>query len=300
MSVLNLPEFILFPPNDDTLPNPCLCWLPDDNVITGLYNHNRSNDVSLVNSMVQLVVQLPELNHELPLESKDVVLETFTKLVLKLHGNEIEIELVVKLQDILLEPLIKHDIKNPVSLFNNFAELLMKTRFGSRFRIDANHGNYLGLELLFSHSRPVALVELLNSTFSIPTLFTGGKLIPPQRQMPLLLQLPHFLVIAIQRHSFDGTISDTTLEVPLEMDFGKYLSKDGTKPKTMYKYRGSATFYKLHGFVTQKNGHYLTYSRVRSGNVWYKIDDESVEEQELSWQIQSKGVCMLLYRLQDQ
>ena len=315
MSSVNLPEFVLYPPMEESIPLPCLCWLPDDNTITPLLNPSNNNDISLMNSILQLVVQLPELNQELPIDSQDLGLASFTKLVVNMHQKQCDEELVIKARQVFakVEDGFKSSLLNldsrdssdtvvnkaaakPKMLFANLVDLLLKTRFGSRFKIDSTHGNYLSVDLKFSHSRPVALVELLNSVFQIPTFFNGGKPIPEQQHQPLLLQLPHFLTIVIDRHLETG-LSDTCLEVPFELDFNKYTK---SKPKTQYKYKGSATFYKLHSFVTQKDGHFMLYSRVRSGKNWYKIDDENIEQVELGWQVQSRGVCLLLYRLQDQ
>ena len=291
-----LPDFVLFPPGEEQFSNPCLCWMPDDNLVKGLDNPGNDNRTSLVNSVLQLIVLLPEVNHELPLEAAEEELGLFTNVVLDLHQNRLDLKSIRKLQTLLSKT---HD--HPLQIFDNVIQLLLKTRFSSRFQIDETHGQLITLQLQFHQIKPVALVELLNSTFSIPTFFTGGKLIPQQKLQAKPLTLPHFLVIGIDRKQPEPEIYyDTCLEVPMELDFGKYLSGDGKAPKTQYKYKGSATFYKLHGFVTSKDGHYMLYSRVRSGKKWYKVDDLNVDEVDLSWQVQSKGVCILLYRLQDQ
>jgi hypothetical protein len=79
----------------------------------------------------------------------------------------------------------------------------------------------------------------------------------------------------------------------------KFMDPRAMKPTIAHGYRGSPTFYRLHGFITQKDGMYMTYSRVRSGNKWFRLQDLSVETVELGASIESKGMVLALYRLQD-
>lgn len=96
---------------------------------------------------------------------------------------------------------------------------------------------------------------------------------------------------------------------------GKFLDPKAKKPKVAHgyainfrhfplmnlysRYSGSPTFYKLHGFVTQKDGNYMCYTRRISGSKWYKIEDMEVLEAEMATYIESRGVSCLVYRLQD-
>ncbi|KAJ3307936.1 hypothetical protein HDU76_004239 [Blyttiomyces sp. JEL0837] len=59
-----------------------------------------------------------------------------------------------------------------------------------------------------------------------------------------------------------------------------------------------STFYWLHGFVTQTEGRFLTYTRLRGGSTWFKCEDEVVNEADLGARVSSKGVVMAVYRLQ--
>lgn len=124
---------------------------------------------------------------------------------------------------------------------------------------------------------------LLNREFGLPSLFFGGTPLPKKIKTRELLQnLPHFLIVYIFRlkvpSDFDISthpelpnlellpdnsppLNDITLSFSMEMDMGKFLHPTAKKPETARHYKGSPTFYRLHGFVTQKDGMYMTYTR---------------------------------------
>ncbi|KAJ3024033.1 hypothetical protein HKX48_007964 [Thoreauomyces humboldtii] len=173
-------------------------------------------------------------------------------------------------------------------------------------------------------SDTITLVSLLNDRFghAVASFFFGGKLkaktsshrlghqpTPPpsgnsSTSSPFALQnpspdrqiklsrLPHFLTILLERPADfrQGIFHNTTVELPLEIDLGFYLANRESEQKT---------FYRLHGFVTNTQGHFLAYSRVRGGSQWYKCDDENVQEVQLGARVESRGVVLVIYRLQE-
>ncbi|KAJ3155864.1 hypothetical protein HDU89_005422 [Geranomyces variabilis] len=113
----------------------------------------------------------------------------------------------------------------------------------------------------------------------------------PKRQIKFS-KLPHFLTIYLDRPiDFSRSIyHNVTVEMPLEIDLGFYLENRNSDQKT---------FYRLHGFVTQIEGHYLTYTRLRGAARWFKCDDEKVTEVNLGSRVESRGVVLVVYRLQE-
>ncbi|KAJ3162094.1 hypothetical protein HDU86_005792 [Geranomyces michiganensis] len=113
----------------------------------------------------------------------------------------------------------------------------------------------------------------------------------PDRQIKFS-KLPHFLTIYLDR-PIDYARSiyhNVTVEMPTEIDLGFYLENRNSDQKT---------FYRLHGFVTQIEGHYLTYTRLRGASRWFKCDDEKVTEVNLGTRVESRGVVLVIYRLQE-
>eukprot|EP00842_Homolaphlyctis_polyrhiza_P006561 jgi/Hompol1/6906/HPOL_002390-RA len=171
-----------------------------------------------------------------------------------------------------------------------------------------------------SPSETVSLIPLLNSRFRHhpATLFGQAN---PTSQIPntypsssssdehptLFTILPHFLTISFDRKVLDPPARDakyhsTTVELPLEIDLGFYLDPRAPPP-VIHMARGgrsgSATFYRLHSFVTQANGKYLCYTRLRGGNEWYRCADENISVVDLGSRVASKGIMLAIFRLQD-
>ncbi|TPX55420.1 hypothetical protein PhCBS80983_g05324 [Powellomyces hirtus] len=117
----------------------------------------------------------------------------------------------------------------------------------------------------------------------------------PDRQIKFS-HLPHFLTIHLDRPIVTPTppkkpiYHNPTVELPTEIDLGFYLDNRHSDQKT---------FYRLHGFVTQTEGHFLTYSRLRGGHRWFKCDDETVVQVNLGTRVESRGVMLVIYRLQE-
>jgi hypothetical protein len=263
---------------------------------------------------------LPELNNELPVEHADPIIDLFTETIHGLHlsttrpmvypdsprrGNQVADipfeDQVGLLQEKLLQQLKHVNHREYPHIFQSIMEtVIQKTRFGDRFLIRPEYSVACALPLDFC-SLPVpktSLIEVLNGVFGVPSLFFGGAPLPKQAMIPKLLQLPHYLVFLFLR--FNGKeLNTTTLEITMDIDMGKFMDPKALKPSVAHGYRGSPTLYRLHGFITQKDGMYMTYSRVRSGQRWFRLQDHTVEPVELGVSIESKGIVLALFRLQD-
>ncbi|KAI8820012.1 uncharacterized protein EV422DRAFT_533210 [Fimicolochytrium jonesii] len=115
---------------------------------------------------------------------------------------------------------------------------------------------------------------------------------PPRKTQTRITVLPHFFTIYFQRPldpTTPQTYHNTPVELPTEVDLGFYLSNRQSDQKT---------FYRLHGFVTQTEGHFLTYTRLRGLPQWYRCDDDKVVKVELGPRVESRGVVLVIYRLQ--
>ncbi|KNC98266.1 uncharacterized protein SPPG_06664 [Spizellomyces punctatus DAOM BR117] len=169
----------------------------------------------------------------------------------------------------------------------------------------------------YNDQETVSLISLLNNRFghAVATFFFGGPFsnrsllsnlssafrspdssplstpnATPDRQIRFT-RLPHYLTIHLQRPVVNGgSYHAPPIELPLEVDLGFYLENRHSDQKT---------FYRLHGFVTQTGGHFLTYTRLRGGSRWFKCQDELVQEVELGTRVESKGVVLVIYRLQE-
>jgi hypothetical protein len=316
-SMSKIPEFLIFPPLEENYSEPCLAWEPDEGIV-GLPNPTKSDLVSCINAIVQIFCCLPELNKELPIETDNESISMFREVVHAVQKNKTRPQiysvggptsepkenfgsLVQKLHEEIQQRVSHMHEVDFISVYQTIFDTGIKnTRFGQRFEFQPDYDipYLLPLDYLFDSNRPVALVEILNSCFSMPSFFFGGQLIPKQREYSKLLSLPHFLTFYFNRKA-GNSLNSAILEIPLEIDMGKFMDPKARKPQTSAHYRGSPTFYKLHGFVTQKEGHYLIYSRLRSGSRWYKIEDGVVEQAELGMQIHSRGLVLAIYRLQE-
>ncbi|KAJ3188605.1 hypothetical protein HDU85_004319 [Gaertneriomyces sp. JEL0708] len=128
-----------------------------------------------------------------------------------------------------------------------------------------------------------------NHQFQSP-MASPNALPEPPRQMKFT-RLPHYLLVHFHRPPCsDVSYHAPTVEIPSELDLGFYLAN---------RQLDQPTFYRLHGFVTQTEGHFITYTRLRDGFRWFKCADEVVKEVELGSRIESKGVMLVVYRLQE-
>nr|KAJ3407042.1 hypothetical protein HK105_003434 [Polyrhizophydium stewartii] len=172
----------------------------------------------------------------------------------------------------------------------------------------------------YDQANTVTLLDLLNRHFgrSPPTLFFGGSnpALMQQINRPLsdfsvrpatqFTILPHFLLMMFQRPALDPPAPQaryhaTSVELPLEIDLGFLLDPTAPLP-IQHGHRSdnrSPTFYRLHGFLTQANAHFLTYTRVRGGHTWFKCDDSAINSVDLGTRVASRGVMVAIYRLQD-
>ncbi|KAI9353000.1 hypothetical protein DFJ73DRAFT_658902 [Zopfochytrium polystomum] len=167
-----------------------------------------------------------------------------------------------------------------------------------------------------------ANVSISDSPRPPPSLSTTSRPRSPTRSSPLapkpdpatapkpktmFTDLPALLTISFRRGSSSGapeTFHRTAVELPMDIDLGFALDARGPRRRPvdntsgLTKKHAPSTFYRLHGFATQTGGRFLTYTRLRGGNTWYKCEDETVTEADLGARVSSKGVVMALYRLQ--
>ncbi|KAJ3053505.1 hypothetical protein HK097_004144 [Rhizophlyctis rosea] len=177
----------------------------------------------------------------------------------------------------------------------------------------------------------ISLIPLLNKRLghSTSTFFFGGSLPPSLRNRPQqspipapklkFSKLPFYLTFTFKRTLSAGTPPSSPLfspslfsptsqpprptqpspavELPMEMDLSYSLSDLARSTRTG-KDR-DRTFYRLHGFVTHSGGHFLCYTRVWGGSEWFRCDDERIGDVELGVRVESRGVVLAVYRLQD-
>ena len=176
---------------------------------------------------------------------------------------------------------------------------LSQTRFGRRFDMILDQLQcYLKLDLSdYAESMEIPLLSLLNHQLghASPTFFFGNTILPPGNAPKFFKQLPHFFAVIFHRPK-KTLFHATAMELPFEWDAGRLLDPLAAKPLANGV---QCTFYKLHGFVTQAQGKYVTYTRTRGGQQWYRCCDENITKIELNIRVSSKGVLMAIYRLQD-
>ncbi|KAJ3246170.1 hypothetical protein HDU77_009091 [Chytriomyces hyalinus] len=143
------------------------------------------------------------------------------------------------------------------------------------------------------------------------TIASPINLEPPKRYT----SLPHFFFIILNRPvsvANSSTMHRTSVEMPLDLDFGFLLTPEAYKANAAAnKHARQNTLYKLHGFVTQTEGRFLAYTRLRGGGGggaggsitgdWYKAEDEVVSTSpvDLGNRVNSKGVVFMLYCVQN-
>lgn len=82
------------------------------------------------------------------------------------------------------------------------------------------------------------------------------------------------------------------IRIPMEMDMCAHLHPEHINEST-------STFYRLHGFVTQKDGRYIAYTHISNNYQWYKIDDSQIIPIDLLvGSFPTEGVSLLFYILQ--
>lgn len=171
----------------------------------------------------------------------------------------------------------------------------------------------------YSPDESVPLLKVLNKHFGYnpPTFFFGR---PSKKSIfdelnvsdssitlkpaMMFMRLPHFLIISLHRPIVTAShLHSTGIEIPFEMDIGSLCHPQASIPASSIINNShsakSPTFYRLHGFVTQSSCHFITYTRVRGGPTWFKCDDDSVGPVDLGCSVNSRGVVLLMYRLQD-
>lgn len=292
----------------------------------GLPNKNNNQKISCINATIQLFTNLPEVNKELPLLPttrvgtmfKDIVYGLQCSKQYSLISKNNQAPILIDFDVIIHEFQSKwlHDLHDCHHLHYSlifrrfFTNCISKTKFNHRFQmkpfydhdfyhddhVSKPHGPSFTIDLSTIMVEKVNLIQIMNTLFGVPSLFYGSGLESGlesfKKSVPKLTQLPLFFVFLFHRFHPNGMINTTTVEITMEMDMGTFLQ--------CFK-KQDCTFYKLYGFVTQKDGMYMTYSRIQSrNNDWFRFKDDAVEKVDLgSCLIESKGIVLALYRLQD-
>ncbi|KAJ3258643.1 hypothetical protein HK103_003432 [Boothiomyces macroporosus] len=296
--------FIVSPPLEEAHSEPCLSWQPDE-VLIQFPNLEKDPKVNLLNSALQLFTNLPFINNELPYNSEEKYVKLFTNI---LHSGSINLgatkslpnlndDDTAQLQRILKQNLEIEQVSHALDVI--FESIILKTRFGQRFDLQPQYHQspYIQIDLRELSHANTTLMSLLNNAFGTPVLFFGGQLLPkPLFTLPKLKKLPCFLLVSFNRHGKE--LNTTSVEFPIEIDVKQFLDPDLIS--TFKKSKGSPSAYQLHSFITQKDGEYMTYTRLRASRQWYKIIDSDIEHDvDMGHFINSAGVTVLLYRLKD-
>ncbi|KAI9346248.1 hypothetical protein BDR26DRAFT_1005395 [Obelidium mucronatum] len=126
----------------------------------------------------------------------------------------------------------------------------------------------------------------------------------------LLTHLPDLLVLIFKRPLTETASSTnnngskskifhrTSVEVPMDLDLGFAVSPEATQTTSNNNNKKLNTLYRLHGFVTQTEGRFITYTRLRGSSLFYKCEDDVIGEgTDLGGRVNSKGVVMALYKV---
>jgi hypothetical protein len=273
---------------------------------------------------------LPFINQELPINSPCHYVNNFTQTIRSIHLSH-KLNDITWLINLLELPVNQLDyiIDYKLIISSLFDKIISKCRFGSRWdfalsgsaRIDSAISLMSNLKL--TDSEPVNLkflslslqhipehktvdfVSLLNKSvgnkLSSSTFYYGGNrqldfetncLIPhldPGSHVKFM-SLPHYLFVIFDRPRKDDGYHSVTIEMPMDLDLGRFLHK---------KESNQRTFYRLHGFVTQTNGHFLTYTRNHASWQWFRAEDEKILDVDLDGCICSKGVMLAAYKLKE-
>jgi hypothetical protein len=159
---------------------------------------------------------------------------------------------------------------------------------------------------LHSSPAPSHTTTTTTTTSSSPSPFKSASFFSSSNNNSQTQQAPqpNTTLQSIQLHK-------PTVELPMDLDLGFTIDPNAPVPEPLYSSpfnhlhpaNGSKktrnTFYRLHAFVTQTEGRFLTYTRLRGGEKWWRVEDEKVEVAELGTRVASKGVVMAVYRLQE-
>ena len=177
------------------------------------------------------------------------------------------------------------DFAELLSLF--FDQILVKTRFSQRFhlkRLERRQDSALDLKSLYDYCFSIHLSreESLTDTCHLVSLIQKAVGLHGSRKRLFLRSLPTFFSISFTR---DPEFSKE-IELPLDLDLG-FLS--GRCKKSLYA---------MHSFVTlSKQNVFITYTRIRGGRDWYRVQDQFIEWSDVYARVKSRGVVYVVYAL---
>ncbi|KAI8808370.1 hypothetical protein BJ742DRAFT_809515 [Cladochytrium replicatum] len=329
------PRIFVLPPEDDPVHDPCLTYAPND-FIVALPNPSSSHPLSLLNSTLQCVLALPQLNESLPAIPSSPALASFVALARLLQSeivppgmewergaplpspgilapeSAVDLSWWLELSGLDSTPsnaLVDAPAAPIVALFDH---VLSKTRFANLFHSEIvsqpapsatptpppsppSPSTLISISLAtFSESAKTDIPALIARHLNVsPSFFFFGSAPPPPLKSNSLTpskfsRLPAHLLIHLDRPqsvTTPTTLHKTQVELPLELDLSFH-----SLPNAARK-----TFYRLHGFVTQTNGHFLSYTRLRASRTWFKCDDGSVGRFDVGVRVASRGVVLVVY-----
>ncbi|KAI8915539.1 hypothetical protein EDD86DRAFT_196290 [Gorgonomyces haynaldii] len=280
-------SIILQPPLEEAHSEPCLVVDPEP--LVGIDNPHEIPSKSMLNSVLQIYLNLPNITEELPVAPQGDLSQLVLWMRSVWQGNSSALD---------WEPLEYQE------LLDRLTRLFCETRFGDRYLFEIKNttistNRYLTVKIghLPQHNQ-VTLLSVLNQSLGhhYATFFDGNSL-PLSSSGPktTFLKLPELLCIYLERPLSESGYHSTPVEIPIELDAGLYLDPSARKPVS---HGVQCTFYRLHGFSTQAQGKFVTYTRIRGGSEWYRCCDEATSVVDLGMRVSSKGVLFCVYRLQ--
>lgn len=116
------------------------------------------------------------------------------------------------------------------------------------------------------------------------------KLVCAQKQF-LIHKAPKVLTIQLKRFNFGMMSSGEKINKPVSFPFDLELAPFTSNKDKQASYRLYAVT--VHSGTSMKSGHYFTYGRNMGSNLWYRFDDESVNQ--VSQDIVSRAQAYLLF-----
>ena len=161
---------------------------------------------------------------------------------------------------------------------NEYISMNIKNKFKYSFFCN------LGIELVFPDEKKgiYNLKNLLDYKYS-----------NCNNNLKKICNIPKILIITVLRAFFNGTLNDSILKFPEELNISDYIDKDLIKKNDSLKYKLLAINEKL-GF-SKEYGHY--FCKIKLKNQWFLFDDEKVilAENQINSSYCSKNVVGLFY-----
>jgi hypothetical protein len=177
-------------------------------------------------------------------------------------------------------------------VFDNFLKLV-PFPFAERFKLKKSTDSNETYNI--SKTDSGCDIPLFDPTFIHIPLFEHPTTATPTTLLKLLStastslsKIPHFLCFGFDRQNDDDSYHSTLVEIPFEFDVGHFTTSE--QPDT---------FFKLHSFITQSKGRFITYTRVRDGKEWFRCEGTNITTCEgFHSRVVSPGIIFAIYRVQ--